>query len=190
MRYRQGISRLIRKGRSKAVGNDLMSIEQAVLVEIKHLRVGLPNVIGVLVAGADGILVAHDLPDGHPETFAAMSAAQLGLAQQVAAAVGRGAFQETITRAEDGYVATFAAGGTALLTVVASLDLNVGLLHHEARPVAARVGAIVKAADRRQPRGPITDPPDLPGPREPLSGLTRRERHGRHGSVAEGSDAD
>jgi predicted regulator of Ras-like GTPase activity (Roadblock/LC7/MglB family) len=184
MRYRQGISRLIRKGRNKFVGSDLISIEQAVLLEIKQLRLGLPNVIGVLVASADGMVIAHDLPAGQPETFAAMSAAQLGLAQQIAAAVSRGAFQETITRAEHGYVATFAAGGNALLTVVANPDLNVGLLHHEARPVAARVGDIIMPADRGHARGPYTDTRDPRGP------LTRRERHGRHGPVAEGSDAD
>jgi predicted regulator of Ras-like GTPase activity (Roadblock/LC7/MglB family) len=186
MKYRQGISRLIRKGRNKFVGSDLMSIEQAVLLEIKQLRIGLPNVVGLLVASADGMLIAHDLPSqaGQPETFAAMSAAQLGLAQQIAAAASRGGFQETITRADDGYVATFAAGSAALLTVVASSDLNVGLLHHEARPVAARVGEIVRPADRGHARGSFTHPP------EPLSELTRRERHGRHGPVAEGSDAD
>jgi uncharacterized protein len=72
-----------------------------------------------------------------------MSAAQLGLGQQIAGAAARGDFQETVTRAAHGYVATFAAGTGALLTVVAGPDLNVGLLHHEARPVAVRVGELV-----------------------------------------------
>ena len=165
MKYPQSISRLIRKGRNKLPGTDLINIEQAVLLEIKQLRVGLPHVAGVLVASADGLLIAHDLPSGaQPETFAAMSAAQLGLAQQVALAVGTGEFQETVTRAADGYVATFAAGSAALLTVVAGSDLNVGRLHHEARPVAARVGEIV-SPDRGQPRGAHAEP--LPGLRGP-----------------------
>jgi predicted regulator of Ras-like GTPase activity (Roadblock/LC7/MglB family) len=45
-------------------------------------------------------------------------------------------------------VATFAAGSGALLTVVTGPGLNVGLLHHEARPVAARVGELVDPAGR------------------------------------------
>ena len=165
MKYPQSISRLIRKGRNKLAGTDLINIEQAVLLEIKQLRTGLSHVAGVLVASADGMLIAYDLTGGaHPETFAAMSAAQLGLAQQVAIAAGTGEFQETITRAADGYVATYAAGSAALLTVVADSELNVGRLHHEARPVAARIGEIV-SPDRRHSRGAHAEP--LPGLRGP-----------------------
>ena len=138
MRYARSLSRLVRKGRIKLVG-----IEHAVEVEIKQLRLGLPHVVGVLVASTDGLLIAQDAPRVQPETFAAMTAAQLGLGHQIAVAAACGEFQETITRAANGYVATFAAGTSALLTVVASPELNVGRLHLEARPVAARVGELV-----------------------------------------------
>lgn len=138
MRYALTLARLVRKGRS-----GLVAVESAVLIEIRALRARLPEVAGAVVAGVDGLVIAHDLPGIEPERFAAMSAAQLGLGQQIAATAACGAFQESVTRAADGYVATFAAGTTALLTVVASTDLNVGRLHHEARPVAARVGDLV-----------------------------------------------
>jgi uncharacterized protein len=170
------LSRLIRKGRNWLVGTDLIHVEQAVLLEIQQLRVSLPHVAGALVASADGLLVAHDLAEVQAETFAAMSAAQLGLAQQIAGAAGFSEFQETITRTTDGYVATFAAGANALLTVVASSELNVGLLHHEARPVAARVGDLIRPAGMHA---------------HPSPGNTRRENsHGRHGQLAQRSDAD
>jgi uncharacterized protein len=144
MRYKRTLQRLVRKGRIKLVG-----IDQAVLLEIKQLRVSLPHVSGVLVASTDGLLIAQDVPGIEPETFAAMTAAQLGLGHQIAVAAVCGEFQETITRAANGYVATFAAGTSALLTVVASPELNVGRLHHEARPVAARVGELVAPAHGR-----------------------------------------
>lgn len=144
MKYALRLSRLTRNGR-----NRLMDAEQAVLAEIRGLRQRLPHVVGVLVASADGLLVAHDAPGVQPETFAAMSAANLGLGRQIAQAVRCGDFQETVTRAAQGYVATFAAGGSALLTVVAGPELNVGRLHHEARPVAARVGELVASVIRR-----------------------------------------
>ena len=144
MRYARSLSRLVRKGRIKLVG-----IEQAVQLEIKQLRGGLPHVVGVLVASTDGLLIAQDVPGIEPEQFAAMTAAQLGLGHQIAVAAACGEFQETITRAANGYVATFAAGTSALLTVVASSELNVGRLYHEARPVAARVGELVAPTHSR-----------------------------------------
>jgi len=126
-----------------------VGIEALVLAEISALRSRLPDVAGVLVASADGLLVAQDAPGVEPETFAAMSAACLGLGQQIAQAVRCGDFQETVTRAANGYVATFAAGTWALMSVVAGPDLNVGRLHHEARPVAVRVGELVAPVARR-----------------------------------------
>ncbi|WP_027346422.1 roadblock/LC7 domain-containing protein [Hamadaea tsunoensis] len=123
-----------------------MGIEDAVYAEIRKLRENLPHVAGVVVASVDGLLVTHDAPGVQAETFAAMSAAHLGLSQQIAAAAGSGAFRETVVRAATGYVASFAAGDAALMTVLAGPELNVGRLQHEARPVAERVGEIFASA--------------------------------------------
>ena len=120
-----------------------MGTEREVLAAIRPLRERLPDIAGILVASADGLLIAHDTRDVEPETMAAMSAAQLGLGQQMTLGGTYGEFRETVTRAERGYVATFAAGTHALLTVLAGAELNVGLLHHEARPVAARVAELL-----------------------------------------------
>jgi predicted regulator of Ras-like GTPase activity (Roadblock/LC7/MglB family) len=124
----------------------LVGVEQDVLAELGRLRHKLPQVQGALVASADGLLVAEDAGGVEAETMAAMSAAYLGLAQQIALGAAYGEFQETVTRAAGGYVATFAAGTHALLTVLADAGINLGLLHHEARPVAARVGELVSAS--------------------------------------------
>jgi uncharacterized protein len=137
MRYASPLTRLVRKGRRRLVG-----VEQEIQTEIRELRARLPHVTGVLVASVDGLPIAQDMAADEPERLAAMAAAQLGLGQQIAAAVAGGAFQETVTRAADAYVATFAAGTSALLAIVASAELNVGRLHHEARPVAARIGEL------------------------------------------------
>jgi uncharacterized protein len=135
------LRQFVRTGRRRLVG-----VEQEVLAELGRLRTRLPLVHGALVASADGLLVAHDAEGIEAETMAAMSAASLGLAQQIALGAAYGEFHETVTRAAGGYVATFAAGTTALLTVLADAEINLGLLHHEARPVATRVGELV--ADR------------------------------------------
>ena len=116
------------------------------LAEIRQLRRRLTEITGVVVATTDGLLVAHDSRGGREETLAAMSAAQLGLGQQIAALCACGDFRESVTAASDGYVATFAAGPAALLTIIGNSDLNIARLHHEARPVAARVGALLPPA--------------------------------------------
>ncbi len=120
-----------------------LAIESAVLEEIKQLRSRLPHVHGVLVASIDGLVIAHDVSGFDPDTFAAMSAAQLGLGQQMAGVLPPGDFRECVTAATSGYVATFAAGDRALLAIVAGPELNVGRLHHEARPAAANVAALI-----------------------------------------------
>lgn len=120
---------------------------EGLMAEIQELRGRLDQITGVVVATIDGLLVAHDADGGqaatHPETLAAMSAAQLGLGQQIAALCRTGDFRESVTAASEGYVATFAAGPSALLTIIGGPELNIARLHHEARPVAARVGALI-----------------------------------------------
>ncbi|GHJ45241.1 hypothetical protein Cs7R123_25830 [Catellatospora sp. TT07R-123] len=124
----------------------VVDTESPLFVELRELRLRVPHVTGVLVASVDGMLIAQDTPGIEPEVFAAMSAAQLGLGQQLVATLRTGDFRETVTAATHGYVATFAAGPAALLTVVAGPELNVARLHHEARPVAARIGQLVATA--------------------------------------------
>lgn len=120
--------------------------QREVFAEIKALRDRLPHLTGVLAATADGLLVAQDAPTVEPEAMAAMAAANLGLGRQISLGAAQGPFRETVTRAEDGYVATFAAGDQALIAVFADPNLNVGRLYHEARPVATRVGEIITRA--------------------------------------------
>jgi predicted regulator of Ras-like GTPase activity (Roadblock/LC7/MglB family) len=121
-----------------------MAAEHDVLAEIQALRARLPHVSGVLVATVDGLLVTHDTRGGiEPEAMAAMAAAHLGLSQRIAHGAAQGEFEEAVTRAANGYTAVFAAGAGALLAVLADMELNVGRLHHEARPTAARIGELL-----------------------------------------------
>lgn len=121
-----------------------------VTAEIRALRDRLPHVTGVLVATVDGLLVTHEVAGVQAETLAAMSAAQLGLGQQLARAACQGGFLEAVTRTADGYLAVYAAGANALLTVVGAAELNIGRLHHETRPVAERVGELLAVAEPRR----------------------------------------
>jgi hypothetical protein len=120
---------------------------EAVLAELHQLRNRVPQLTGALAAGVDGLVVAHDTPGVDPEGLAALTAAALGVAVRVADATGNGGFRELLVRGERGYVATSAAGRTAVLTLLAQDRVNVGRLHLEGRRSGARVGELLDAAD-------------------------------------------
>ncbi|MEV5956268.1 roadblock/LC7 domain-containing protein [Streptomyces sp. NPDC051987] len=123
------------------------SDREAVLDELRRLRTRMPQLTGALAAGVDGLVVAHDCPGVDPEGLAALTAAQLGVAVRVSDATGKGDLKELLVRGEDGYVATYAAGHSAVLTLLAEDRVNVGRLHLEGRRAAARIGELVDAAE-------------------------------------------
>ncbi|MEU9745567.1 MULTISPECIES: roadblock/LC7 domain-containing protein [Streptomyces] len=131
----------------------LMTVEAEVLGELRRLRVRVPQLTGALAASTDGLVLAEELSGGgtdiEPEGIAALTAAALGVSLRLADSTGRGGFRELLIRGEHGYVATYAAGGSAVLTVLAEPRINVGRLHLEARRSGARIGELVDAALER-----------------------------------------
>ncbi|MEU1947181.1 roadblock/LC7 domain-containing protein [Streptomyces sp. NPDC020125] len=123
----------------------LLAAEPDVLEELRRLRARVTHVTGALAATSDGVVLAHDTAV-EAEGVAALTAAALGVAQSLAGATGRGAFRELLVRGEHGYVATYAAGSTAVLTVLAGDRTNVGRLHMEARRSGARLADLVSVA--------------------------------------------
>ena len=124
-----------------------MTAETEVLGEIRRLRARMPQLTGVLAASIDGLVLAADTTE--PESVAALTAAALSVAQRLTETTGQGSFKELLVRGESGYVATYAAGASAVLTVLAEPRTNVGRLHLEARRAGARVGVLVDAALER-----------------------------------------
>ncbi|WP_413098970.1 roadblock/LC7 domain-containing protein [Streptomyces sp. Inha503] len=124
----------------------LLAAEPEVLEELRRLRARVTHVTGALAATSDGVVLAHDTATVEPEGVAALTAAALGVAQSLAGATGRGSFRELLVRGADGYVATYAAGSTAVLTVLAGDRANVGRLHMEARRSGARLADLMGVA--------------------------------------------
>ncbi|MFI7012086.1 roadblock/LC7 domain-containing protein [Streptomyces sp. NPDC050145] len=130
--------------------------EAELLAEIHRLRVHVPQVTGALAASVDGLVLAHDTPGVEAEGVAALTAAALGVALRLTDATGQGGFRELLVRGESGYVATYAAGDSAVLTLLAGDRVNVGRLHLEGRRAGARIGELVVAAS------PAAAPPKEP----------------------------
>ncbi|GLW03278.1 roadblock/LC7 domain-containing protein [Streptomyces lavendulae] len=139
--------------------------EAEILAELRRLRARVPQLTGALAASADGLVLAQDSAAAEAESVAALTAAALGVAQRLSDCTGQGGFRELLVRGENGYVATYAAGDTAVLTLIAEPRVNVGRLHLEARRSSLRITELIDHSLGR--RGPGT-PPAL-GPAGPFS---------------------
>ncbi|MFC9911901.1 roadblock/LC7 domain-containing protein [Streptomyces sp. NPDC059862] len=137
-----------------------MAVEPPILDELHRLRTRMPQLTGALAAGVDGLVIAHDTPGVEPEGLAALTAAALGVAVRMADVTGQGDLRELLVRGVDGYVATYAAGRTAVLTLLAEDRVNVGRLHLEGRRTGARIGELVGDAVRDT----APEPPAKPAP--------------------------
>ncbi|MGW0969051.1 roadblock/LC7 domain-containing protein [Streptomyces sp. NPDC002516] len=126
-----------------------MAAEAEVLDELHRLRARVPQLTGALAASADGLVLAHDTPGVEPDGLAALTAAALGVAIRMAESTGHGDLRELLVRGVHGYVATYAAGGSAVLTLLAQDRVNVGRLHLEGRRSGTRIGELVDAATAR-----------------------------------------
>ncbi|MFD7303758.1 roadblock/LC7 domain-containing protein [Streptomyces pharetrae] len=145
-----------------------MAAEPGILDELHRLRARMPQLTGALAASVDGLVLAHDTPGVEPDGLAALTAASLGVAVRLSDATGRGGLRELLVRGERGYVATYAAGRTAVLTLLAQDRVNVGRLHLEGRRAGARIGELLESAvpARPDPRpGPDPRPAPRPAPR-------------------------
>jgi predicted regulator of Ras-like GTPase activity (Roadblock/LC7/MglB family) len=147
-----------------------MNAEATIAAELRRLR-DVPDVVGSVLAGADGLLIASDLHRVEPDTIAAMAAAHTGLARRFVETVGIGSFRETVIQADAGLLASYAAGTAALLTVVARQQINVARLHLAARVAAQRIGAAVDGANPPRPR---TSPDAAPAAAAGRETLPRR----------------
>ncbi|WP_199885514.1 roadblock/LC7 domain-containing protein [Streptomyces sp. CB00455] len=132
--------------------------EADILAELRRLRARVPQLTGALAASADGLVLAQDSAAAEAETVAALTAAALGVAQRLSDSTGQGGFRELLVRGEHGYVATYAAGETAVLTLTADTRVNVGRLHLEARRSSLRIAELIDHTLGRR----IAVPPPLP----------------------------
>ncbi|MFR9794900.1 roadblock/LC7 domain-containing protein [Streptomyces sp. MS06] len=122
-----------------------MALEADVLKELRRLRTRVPLLTGALAASADGLVLARDVQSVEAEGLSALTAAALGVAHRMTDIAGRGHFRELLVRGSEGYVATYAAGPSAVLTLIADEHANVGRLHLEGRRSGARIAELVAA---------------------------------------------
>ncbi|MDQ0787401.1 putative regulator of Ras-like GTPase activity (Roadblock/LC7/MglB family) [Streptomyces sp. B3I7] len=176
---------MIRTLRQRAERRLLMAAEAEVLDELRRLRARVPQLTGALAASVDGLVLAHDTPGVEPEGVAALTAASLGVAVRMTDATAQGDFRELLVRGVYGYVATYAAGRSAVVTLLAQDRVNVGRLHLEGRRASTRIGELVDSAAARAeaasppPAEPPRTLPAKPPMRTPAKPATARARTAR-----------
>ncbi|MFJ9738417.1 roadblock/LC7 domain-containing protein [Streptomyces sp. NPDC101166] len=136
-----------------------MAVEAEVLNELNRLRTRMPQLTGALAASVDGLVLAQDMPGGQPESLAALTAAALGVGYRMVDLTARGEFCELLVRGAGGYVATYAAGPSAVLTLLADDRANVGRLHLEGRRSGAHIAGLMAARLAPGRPAPPQDPP-------------------------------
>lgn len=114
-------------------------VQDRIRAELDLIKTTVAGVSGSLVATTDGLVVAYDVPDLEPTQIAALAAATLSLASRATLATGRGSFREAVARGSDGYLAVYAAGVSAIVAVIGTSNLNLGMLHYQARDIISRV---------------------------------------------------
>lgn len=118
-------------------------MEGVLLAEMRALRDRVIGITDTALASRDGLIIQADTVDIDPDNLAALAAAALGLAQRMAAEVGKGTLREAVTRSSGGYVAIYAVGSRALLVVVADVGLDLVRLDREARSTVENLEALL-----------------------------------------------
>jgi predicted regulator of Ras-like GTPase activity (Roadblock/LC7/MglB family) len=113
--------------------------DDALLTEMRALRDRVIGVTDTALASRDGLIIRADTDDLDPDNMAALAAASLGLAQRMAAEVGKGVLRQAVTRSSGGYIAVYAVGAKALLVVVGDVGLDTVRLDREAMAAAETI---------------------------------------------------
>lgn len=115
------------------------TVADRIRAELQLIRVNVTGVHGSLAATSDGLPVAYDLPDMEPTEISALVATTHALASRATLATGRGQFREAVARGSQGYLAVYAAGTTAIVAVIGTSRLNVGMLQYQVREIISRI---------------------------------------------------
>jgi predicted regulator of Ras-like GTPase activity (Roadblock/LC7/MglB family) len=138
-------------------------VSERISGELKLLRENVPGVRGSITASSDGLLLAHDVGDLEATQIAALVAAMHAVAVRAAGNTQCGQLKEVITRGTEGYLAVYAAGAAAIVAVLGTSELNVGMLNLRARSAIERIAAHSAAPAKRRPASSAPAPAS-PGP--------------------------
>ncbi len=117
---------------------------QRMIERLRDMRASSPDIEASAVVSVDGLIVASDLPATTEEDrVSAMSAAMLSLGERISNELGRGTLDQVYIRGAEGYVFLMAAGGEAVLTVLARREAKLGLVLLDTRRAATDITKMI-----------------------------------------------
>ena len=108
------------------------------------------NVYGMLLASADGRVLASDIRDVVVDTVAAMAAAAASIATQFTGQADVGESKASLFEGSSGYVGVFPVESSVLMVVFGRKDMTMGLFNVAARNALTRMR---KAIERQRTLG-------------------------------------
>ncbi len=120
------------------------SLEERVKGVLRSVRSISPEVIGAAAVNMDGFILASVLPSElDEELLSAMTASFLGAGEQMSDELMRSPLEQTYVKSEKGYVILNSVGSEAVLAILATSDVKLGLVFFElkrkALPELARI---------------------------------------------------
>jgi predicted regulator of Ras-like GTPase activity (Roadblock/LC7/MglB family) len=89
----------------------------------------LPDVLAVIIARRDGLVIASNLSRrSNPKKVAAMAASIVGTSEMAVGELEQGTFREVMVESDEGTVLGIGAGEEAILIALVRKDANVGLV--------------------------------------------------------------
>jgi uncharacterized protein len=124
--------------------------EDVLLAEMRALRDRVIGITDTALASRDGLIIRADTVELDPDNLAALAAASLGLAQRMAAEVGKGTLREALTRSSGGIVAVYAVGPGSLLVVIGDPGVDAVRLDREARATVETIEQLMLGKRQNQ----------------------------------------
>jgi hypothetical protein len=124
--------------------------EDVLLAEMRALRDRVIGITDTALASRDGLIIRADTVELDPDNLAALAAASLGLAQRMAAEVGKGTLREALTRSSGGIVAVYAVGPGSLLVVIGDPGVDAVRLDREANATVETIGQLMLGKRQNQ----------------------------------------
>ena len=102
------------------------------------------DINGSIVVSRDGLVIAGNITEIDADTFAAMSAAMQGAAETASIELKQGEVDQIIIETREGKIISTGAGEKAILVILTSRSINLGLALLEMGKTAEKISGILK----------------------------------------------
>ncbi len=107
---------------------------------LNKLLGAIPEISSVFIVSAEGLPIAHALPQGVDETrIAAMTSALLSLSERAIIEIGKGDFDQLYIKGREGYFIVMQAGPNAVMALSTTKEARLGLILLDCRRMCEKI---------------------------------------------------